>query len=112
MASCVIGELPAGACSGSGALWSKLLPPEDAEDEDPRELPANSPPPPPSPRPPSRTRSLPMIFVIYFFCPVCLSSHDSVRMRPSIYTLPPFFRYSPPTSASRSQITLLCPSVR
>jgi hypothetical protein len=36
----VIGELLAGTCSGSGALWSKLLPPAEDEDDDPRELPA------------------------------------------------------------------------
>src|SRR6266850_1540190 len=33
-------------------------------------------------------------------------------MRPSIYTLPPFFKYSPAISASRSHNTMLCHSVR
>src|SRR5580658_8425227 len=109
MSSSVIGELPTGACSGSGALWSKLLPPDDAEAA--RELPANS-PPPPSPRPPSNTKSFATTSVIYFFWPDCLSSHERVCRRPSMYTLPPFFRYSPAISASRCQSTTLCHSVR
>src|ERR1700675_1929877 len=108
MSSSVIGELPAGACSGSGALWSKLFPPADAET--PRELPACS--PPPSPREPSSTRSLATTSVMYFFWPDVLSSQERVCRRPSMYTLPPFFRYSPAISASRCQSTTLCHSVR
>ena len=92
----------------SGVRWSKLFPPEDA----PRELPAKSPPPPPSPRPPSRTRSLTTISVMYFFCPVCLSSQEWVRRLPSMYTFAPFLRYSPAISAVRAQAVMLCHSVR
>src|SRR5882672_10990781 len=88
--------------------WSKLFPPDEA----PRELPAKSPPPPPSPRPPSRIRSLATTSVMYFFWLVCLSSQERVCRRPSIYTLPPFFRYSPAISARRCQSTTLCHSVR
>src|SRR5450755_233811 len=109
MSSSVIGPDPAG--SGSGVRWSKLLPPP-AEDEAPRELPAKSPPPPPSPRPPSRIRSLATTSVMYFFWFVVLSSHERVCRRPSMYTLPPFFRYSPAISARRCQSTTLCHSVR
>src|SRR5215470_15287200 len=50
--------------------------------------------------------------VAYFFCPVCLSSQERVCRRPSINTLPPFFRYSPAISANRCQSTTLCHSVR
>src|SRR5450755_4964918 len=109
MSSSVIGPDPAG--SGSGVRWSKLLPPP-AEDEAPRELPAKSPPPPPSPRPPSRIRSLATTSVMYFFWFVVLSSHERVCRRPSMYTLEPFFRYSPAISARRCQSTTLCHSVR
>src|ERR1700682_5184880 len=109
MSSSVIGELPAGASSGSGALWSKLFPPADAET--PRALPGCS-PPLPSPREPSSTRSLATTSVMYFFWPVCLSSQERVCRRPSMYTLLPFFRYSPAISASRCQTTTLCHSVR
>src|SRR5208282_1626466 len=77
----------------------------------PRELPAYSPAPPPSPRPPSSTRSLATISVMYFFWPVCLSSQERVCRRPSMYTWPPFFRYSPAISASRCHSTTLCHSV-
>src|SRR5208282_2168798 len=44
--------------------------------------------------------------------PVCLSSQERVWRRPSMYTLPPFFRYSPAISARRCQSTTLCHSVR
>src|SRR5215831_21298912 len=101
MSSSVIGELDAGA--GSGSCWSKLLlalrePPEYS--------------PPPSPFPPSNTRSFATTSVMYFFWPDCLSSQERVCSRPSMYTLPPFFRYSPAISASRCQSTTLCHSVR
>src|SRR5579871_1532736 len=49
---------------------------------------------------------------MYFFWPVCLSSQERVWRRPSMYTLPPFFRYSPAISASRCHSTTLCHSVR
>src|SRR5258705_9189587 len=84
------------------------MPPSDS----PSELPAKSPPPPPSPRPPSSTRSLATTSVMYFFWLVCLSSQERVWRRPSMYTLPPFFRYSPAISASRCHSTTLCHSVR
>src|SRR5580658_10017349 len=107
MSSSVIGPDPAVACSGSGIRWSKLLPlPADA----PREPSLKS--PPPSPRPPSRIRSLATTSVMYFFWPLVLSSQERVCRRPSIYTLPPFFRYSPAISARRCQSTTLCHSVR
>src|ERR1700704_7058072 len=50
--------------------------------------------------------------VAYFFWPDVLSSHERVCRRPSINTLPPFFRYSPAISARRCQSTTLCHSVR
>src|SRR5215831_17409661 len=102
MSSSLIGE-PAAAGSGSGVRWSKLLPPRELE---------KSPPPPPSPRPPSRIRSLATTSVMYFFWLVCLSSQERVCRRPSTYTLPPFFRYSPAISARRCHRTTLCHSVR
>src|SRR3981189_1405228 len=48
---------------------------------------------------------------MYFFWLVCLSSQERVCRRPSMYTGPPFFRYSPAISASRCQSTTLCHSV-
>src|SRR5882762_10548235 len=74
ISSSVIGPAPALAGSASGVRWSKLLPPPAAA---PREL-AKSPPPPPSPRPPSSTRSLATTSVMYFFCPLVLSSQERV----------------------------------
>ena len=41
-------------------------------------------PPSPPPRPPSSTRSLTTMSVRYFFCPVSLSSQESVFRRPSM----------------------------
>src|SRR5208283_2454577 len=48
---------------------------------------------------------------MYFFWPVCLSSQERVCRRPSIYTWPPFFRYSAAISANLCQSTTLCHSV-
>src|SRR6202011_4513917 len=91
ISSSVIGADPAAAGSGSGVRWSKLLPPPAAA---PRECPPE-PSPPASPRTPSRIRSLATTSVMYFFWLVCLSSQERVCRRPSTYTLPPFFKYSP-----------------
>src|SRR5437763_13640329 len=49
---------------------------------------------------------------MYFFWFVCLSSQERVCSLPSMYTLLPFFRYSPAISANRCQSTTLCHSVR
>ena len=55
--------------------------------------------------------SLATISVMYRFCPVEASSHERVWMRPSMYTLLPFFRYCWQISASLRQATMLCHSV-
>src|SRR5450755_88240 len=52
-----------------------------------------------------------MISVLYFFCPVSLSSHDEDCSLPSTYTVRPFFKYSPTISAVRWKATRLCHSV-
>src|ERR1700689_3643901 len=105
MSSSLMGDEFADTGSASGVRWSKLLLPAAA----PR---ADSPPPAPSPRPPRRTKSLATTSVIYFFWLVCLSSQERVCRRPPMYTLPPFFKYSPAISARRCQRTTLCHSVR
>src|SRR5262245_19643594 len=102
------GPKSGGGDDGGGPPASR----EGARPPPPPPIPPPPMPPPSPPREPRKRTSRAVMRVAYFFWPVSLSSHVSVRSEPSTYTCRPFSRYLPQLSACLPHTSTLCHSVR